>query len=460
MQKILTRLNEWWSSGEIPTELVPKTRRLVFSELKKLIDGHRITNITGLRRTGKTTLMFQLMDMLIRQRGVDPKNILFIPCDDLELRGMDDLIGKAVTTYFEDILKRDYRKETAYIFIDEIHWVEDWQFRLKGYHDLAYKMKFIISGSSAVKIRRKQKESLVGRIEDVIIFPLSFAEFLSFKEGSIDRAFPGIPLPEITYENIEEWYWKGPRQRVLDIRAILDEYMLVGGLPEWFKSGNLREWQTRIRDDVIRRVVYDDIAQLFNVRSGTKIEDILKLLSAFQSRTYSYNSIADTVGLDNITATRYVDYLRESHLLFELRNYSSTRDRQIRKNYRYIVVDTGIRNSLEFNRELSQDDIGYLVEGVVQQHVLWHAARELWEVFFWLDKVEVDIVVKIGRTLIPIEVKYQNEPSMGDLKGLFRFMERYKVKKGFVITKDKLSKEKRDGKEILFIPLWLFLCVQ
>ena len=115
MREILTRINEWWERGEVPPTMVPRTRRFVISEIVPLLEERRITGIIGPRRTGKTTLMLQIMDLLIKERRLNPRNILFLPCDDILLKGRKDLIGEAITVYFEEILKRDYRSERVYI---------------------------------------------------------------------------------------------------------------------------------------------------------------------------------------------------------------------------------------------------------------------------------------------------------------------------------------------------------
>ena len=75
--EILRRIDEWWAVGNVPKELVPPTKRRLFDELKMSWDDRRILCVTGPRRTGKSTLMYQLMDMLIREKNVAPKDILF-----------------------------------------------------------------------------------------------------------------------------------------------------------------------------------------------------------------------------------------------------------------------------------------------------------------------------------------------------------------------------------------------
>lgn len=456
MLETLRKINEWWEIGHVPGELVPITRREVFNEIAQMMDDRRIIGIVGPRRTGKTTLMFQLMDNLIKEKGVNPRNILFFSCDDVDLREHDDLINEVIRLYFEDFLKLDYRAQRCYVFIDEVHWIKNWQLVLKKFYDLKYSIKFIISGSSAAKIKREQKESLAGRIVEFAVFPMSFSEFQNFYGG---KAPDRIPLKHITPQRLKSAREGLGPKRVLEIRKLLDEYLLVGGLPEWFETKNLRKWQKKLSEDIIKRVVYDDIATLYGVKNTLKLESILRLLSALQSRIYSYNSIANTLKMDNETAEQYIGYLKESFIVFELMNYAASKEKQMRKNYKYVIFDNGVRNALERINDLKGSEAGYILESAVQQHILRNAEKDSASVFYWREKEEVDIVVKEGRDVIPIEVKYQAGISPGDIAGMLRFMEMNKTSSGIVVTRDSFESRKIDGKEILFVPAWLFLSV-
>jgi len=132
--------------------------------------------------------------------------------------------------------------------------------------------------------------------------------------------------------------------------------------------------------------------------------------------------------MDNETAEQYISYLKESFILF----------------------DTGMRNALERITKLSEADLGYIIEDVLQQHTLWNAESESISICYWRKKEEVDIIVEIGREIIPLEAKYKNNISLKDLAGLIKFMRIHKIKQGIVVTKDmfelKNSRLRRDIK--------------
>jgi predicted AAA+ superfamily ATPase len=453
---VLKKINTWWETGKIPQELVPETKRAFFKEVLGFLDDRRIIGIIGPRRTGKTTSMYHLMDYLIKERNINPRHILFFSGDDVELKTIKPMIGSATKTYFEDYLKLDYRKEQVYIFIDEVHRIKEWQLWLKKYYDLKYNIKFIISGSSAAKIKKEQGESLMGRIIEFTLFPLSFREFLMFNKT--EHNLPKIPLTEMDSNAPSSFREIGPN-KTLEIKKMFDEYLLAGGFPEWFETKHIQKWHMKLKGDVVKRVIYDDIATHFNVKNPAKLETMLLLLSALQSRTYSYNSIATTLKIDNETAEAYVGYLKESFLIFELQNYASSVEKQMRKNYKYVLVDGGLRNALEHIMDLgktAEDDMGFIIESSIQKRLCQLAQQQGFKVFYWFLEQEVDVVVLISNQIIPIEVKYRtsikNRPS-----GLLNFMEKFKCKRGFVLSKDKLEFSEVDGKEIITIPCWMFL---
>ncbi len=453
---ILKKSNEWWDLKQVPDELVPDTKRFLFNEIISYLDDRRIISIIGPRRSGKSTLMFQIMDYLIKRSKIDPKYILFFSGDDIELKGKE-MIDKCMKYYFEDYLKKNYRGGSiVYIFIDEIHKIENWQLWLKKFYDLKYNIKFIVSGSSAAKIKKGQKESLAGRIVEFVLFPMNFLEFLDF--NNIKTDVNNIELGDISYESLEDLI---SFKKSIEIKKFFDEYLLVGGFPEWFETKTIRKWQKKLRGDVIKRVIYDDIATLYEIKKPYELETLLTLLASLQSQAYSFNSISTTLGnINHETAANYVSYLVESFLVFEMRNYAQSVSKQVRKNCKYVIVDSGLRNTLlkvdDLNK-ITQKERGLLIESAIGQHLFRIAEDKNFHIFYWKDRVECDIVVQSQNILVPIEVKIRRSFSKKDIGGLLKFMDKFKLKKGIVVSKEKIDISKIDGKSIFFIPYWMFL---
>ncbi|MBM4249714.1 MAG: ATP-binding protein [Euryarchaeota archaeon] len=447
----LPKVNEWWSLGGVPAELAPPRRRRLLAELLGVLDDRRIICINGPRRSGKTTLMYQLIDMLIRERGVAPRDILFFSGDDAGLRSHDDLIEKAVTAYFEEVAHGDHREGRRWIFIDEVHKIKGWQLWLKKFYDLKYAVKFIISGSSASKLRSGQRESLAGRMIEYPLFPMSFSEFLDFN---------GVrPAERSSVFDIDSAYVARhrTRKRPVAMTRLFAEYLLAGGFPEWFETGKLRLWHRKLLEDTVKRVLYDDIAEAYGVKNRSKLEAMLLKLAGEPERVYSYNSLGNSLGLDNETAERFVRYLRESFLLFEMRNYATSVDKQLRKNYKYVLVDIGMKHALTRTSALGPQEAGQAVESAVLQHLHWAAEAAGDTVSYRSGDGSVDAVVRSAGSLLPVEVKYRSDVRKEDLAGILDFMERFKAARGIVVTKGELRVVRNGKAELLLVPAWLFL---
>jgi len=156
-----------------------KYKRKLYFELLKYLDEKQILSIIGLRRVGKTVLLKQLSKYLIKEKNVAPKNIFFLSFDEAIAISHNNL-NNYLTIYLDTA--RTNINKTAYIFIDEIQYIDKWQHILKRYYDTRPNIKFIISGSSSIFLRKKTTESLAGRIYEFKLNTLDFNEYLELTE--------------------------------------------------------------------------------------------------------------------------------------------------------------------------------------------------------------------------------------------------------------------------------------
>ena len=151
-------------------------KRKLFNKLVKEIKSQQIISLIGLRRTGKTTILKQLIDYLIQEK-VKRENIIFYSFDENQPK-IADVIQDYENSVGKTILET---KERIYIFLDEIQKLKNWQNQIKYYYDNYKNIKFFVSGSSSLFIKKQTQESLAGRIYEFILEPLSFDEFLIFR---------------------------------------------------------------------------------------------------------------------------------------------------------------------------------------------------------------------------------------------------------------------------------------
>ncbi|MBU0646839.1 AAA family ATPase [Patescibacteria group bacterium] len=150
-----------------------KYQRKLLSELISYIEEEQILSIVGLRRTGKTTILWQIIQHLIKNKNINSKNILFLSFDEALITSKLSL-----NKYLDAFLDKTKNNELKYIFLDEIQYIDKWQHILKRYYDTIGNIKFIISGSSSLFVRKKTTESLAGRIYEFKLNHLDFDEFL------------------------------------------------------------------------------------------------------------------------------------------------------------------------------------------------------------------------------------------------------------------------------------------
>jgi hypothetical protein len=177
--------NPWWKEKNVPAVLVGRRRRL-FRTLSKYVDLRQMLILSGMRRVGKITLLFQIIDELLREKRVEPCRILYYSFDEEE----NDVLS-ILRAYEEDVLKKNIAQtDRIYLFFDEVRKLKNWEDKIKTVYDLHPNAKLFLSGSAAIHIRENIRESLAGRFFDFVVDPLDFDEFRLrkyFREGLLER---------------------------------------------------------------------------------------------------------------------------------------------------------------------------------------------------------------------------------------------------------------------------------
>jgi len=461
LQTILQRINHWWRSGVVNKIYLPTSIRSELQDVLSSAHKRRILAIIGPRRTGKSTLIMQTIDHLLKS-GVDSKRILLFGGDEQRLFVDKADIFTIVEAYLREIVGESVETLSArvYIFIDEIHFCADWQIILKNYYDKLYDIKFVVSGSSSAHLFDNARESLLGRIEYLHVLPLSFSQFVQFNNSYRgentailfkETKHSMITNPADFYEEIRKDYYGA----VIDnsYQRLLKEYLVGGGYPEYFCHDNLLIWQKQLREDIIMQGLYRDVVSVFGVKNPEILERLLGFVADNQGQAFSFSSLAQTIGVETATASSYIDYLDKAFLLTALENYSGNFGKTLRKNKKLFVLDNGIRNALLSQSEIDPATEGALAESCVVQDLCKFARVNIGSVFYWRDnKIEVDAILKFTNNIIPIEVKYRNNIDKKSSAGIRAFAAKFDCGHGIVVSKNLLALEE----DILTVPLWVF----
>jgi predicted AAA+ superfamily ATPase len=408
---------------------VPEYKRSLYSELESWLDRKQIMAIVGLRRTGKTTIMRQLMTNLGNEAA-------FFSFDEEESQ------EKEVLVYVIDFLLNNF--QSKYIFLDEVHYVKDWQGVLKRYYDTR-SAKFVISGSESLELK-KAKESLAGRIVTFTLHPLSFQEFIEMKgrtlaipdlKGSFAKKLKKVYTMLITDKEFFE--------------SIFLDYLYKGAFPEMIHEKDDKIIRKYVNEIVVNKILFRDIPNIFNIRRKKLLSEIMRYVSNNSSNLFEIKNLCNIFNADYETVSNYLFYLQSSFLIKISENYSGSMAKRMRRNKKIYVVHPAIAfGILGYSREM-------LIDRIVGPYVETVFAGEL----FWRDKNknEVDVVIN-DKKLIPIEVKFRSVINPADLKGLVRFMDEFDLKQGYVITKNKFGEENVGNKNLIYVPAWLFLLVK
>lgn len=408
LERIL-RQNPWWERKEVE-EVKNYKERFLLKEIWEYLKDPQIIAILGLRRTGKTVLLLQIIKRLLKE--ISPKKIIYFSFD--EILGKDpEIIEKIIEIYENEILKENLKN--VYIFLDEINHLENWQIVLKRFYDLKRNIKFFISGSSSIYLK-KTKESLAGRIYEFNLSPLDFKEFLYLK---------GIKIKDISLQR-------------LTLKRELNKYFFSGSLPEIINETDFLKVKKYV-NSIIDKIIFYDIPKVYEITEPEVLKTILSFVAQKPGMLMEYRTLASSLGISYQTVSKYVGYLEKAFLIKLIYNFRGSpivRARKLKKAYLGSI--NLISGFLDSEKELFEK-LPLLAENLVCLHL---DAR-----WFWRKYTEIDFY----HQKTAIEVKYgETKP---DIKNAILAAKTLKSKKIFIITKDIEEKQK----SIEFIPLWRWL---
>ena len=294
--------------------------RNVFSDLQDHLQNKQVTVLTGMRRTGKTTLVKRLMELsTIRQK------IYF----DLERIDNRELFSEK---NYENIVFALTQRglvftEKVLIAIDEIQLVPNLPSVVKYLYD-TYDIKFLLTGSSSYYLKNRFNESLAGRKKIFDIYPLTFNELLTFKgvEFIKNERFTNRPFILSEYERLKSYY---------------DEYINYGGFPEVVLSNNLSDKKDLI-NDVLSSYINLDIALATDFKKSADCFKLIKLLAVRVGTKLDISKLTNVTALSRAVVENYLELFEQSYLIRTIPVTSNSPDREIVKARKIYFLDNGI----------------------------------------------------------------------------------------------------------------------
>lgn len=472
--RVLYAHNPWWVKKPIPKSKLKDFKRRDYYKIIPQIDNPSILALIGARRVGKTTLLYQVIEDLLQKTASE--NILFVELDDPYLHISLENLDRIFSVYSTNILKKEFDtlEEKIYIILDEVQSLKNWQNALKRWFDLGYNIKFIVTGSSSTGILEGSSESLVGRIKHQIVLPMKFLEYVRFKEQNklgeiveyVNRKLRDSLKQSMVEHNVQPFYDELISTRTslipyeTKINVLIQEYLIKGGYPENISIDDLVQCADNLKQ-YLQLTLYKDIMKINEVRDPRALESLFMIIAKESSSIFNRTNIANTLGVNrSTTLNQYMSLLKTAYLISEAPYYSKGAVKSARKETKAYVNDVGIRNvSIAiFDPQIltNNTEVGKIVETVVADHtkrLKFNLEGMGADIFYWHEDHEVDLVIELFQIPLPIEVKYRENVSSSDLKGLKKFKERFNSAVLIAVTKNQLEIHENT----IYVPLWLYL---
>jgi len=435
-----------------------KIKRRLFFDLIKYLPERQILSIVGLRRTGKTILLKQLIQYLMKHEGVKAKNIFFLSFDEALVTSRLTL-KNYLDAFLEDIYKEE-PKSVKYIFLDEIQYIEKWQHILKRYYDNEPNIKFVISGSSSLFVKKKTTESLAGRIFEFKLPPLSFEEFLELAEAdsallSEYRKY-SVPAGQLVPVHIQKEYDLFLSESGNALGRLFEDYLLYYQFPEMVSQKDKSKIRKYISESVYKKTIEYDIPKLFGVEKIDELKFLFQMLVNENGSLIEFKAISSEAGIEENTLKKYISYFQESFLIDLVYNYSKSFRKSKRLQKKGYVASpnffTAFRSDWTENQTLKSQYFGSLAETYI-----FNMLKEKYQYisFYRKGKDEVDFVASndlrnTGAHAL-IEVKCTNAIKWQDIKFVDRTAKKIFGVKYFVYSK----KEFKIDENKLIIPCFL-----
>lgn len=296
-------------------------QRDIYREIEPYFDSKEAVVITGMRRTGKTTLMTSIYDK------INSTNKLFIDLENtLNRKYFEEEDYERIRLNIE-VLGLSFNKK-AYIFLDEIQFVKNLPSVIKYLHD-HYETKFFLTGSSSFYLKNIFSESLAGRKYIFELFPLNFKEFLLLKGEKIHTLSSSMIISQAIFQTLDRLY---------------DEFLKFGGFPGVVAKEDFQE-KKKALEDIFSSYFQLEVVQLGDFRKTSIVRDLMLLLMQRVGSRLDIQKLSSELGVSRPTIYEYLAFLEGTYFIHLLKPYSKSKDVEVRGSDKVYICDSGLLNN-------------------------------------------------------------------------------------------------------------------
>lgn len=423
IKNILLKQNPHWQNKNKESFFIG---RKIINNIK--LRSNFIEIITGVRRSGKSTMFNIIISHLIKEKIAESKEILFVNFDNpsfipfyKKVEDLDLIIDEAETLT---------GKKVKFLFLDEIQNIFLWEKWVKAIYDQRILKKIFITGSNSNLLESEYISRLSGRYFSYINTPFSFKEYLEAKKQKYNKQYiDNFPI----------------KNRLL---KLFNQYLKTGGFPEVVIYNDLD-----IIDTYYQTIILKDAMNNSGVRDGCALKELAYFLITNCANFFSYNKIAKHLKISEKTVREYIDCLKSAYLFYELKKYDFSVKKQNVNKKKIYTIDNGFISQIGFN--FSENNGKYL-----ENLIFIELFRRKEEIFYCSGIYECDFVLKRrGKIFQAIQVCYEinSKNKKREFNGLIEAMDKYNLKSGIIITNKQYDEIKINSKKISIIPAWQWL---
>ena len=304
-------------------------RKKYLDELISLRHNGMIKVVTGMRRCGKSYLLFEIFASWLEKNGIASDHVIKLDLEDYknrEMRNPDNLCAYVESCITDDAMH--------YLLLDEVQMLGHFEDVLNGFLRMR-NVDVYVTGSNAKFLSKDIVTEFRGRGFEVKMYPLSFSEYMSVYQGSVQAGF--------------------------------NEYMLYGGLPQ-ILSYAMEEQKAKFLKSLFDEVYIKDIKDRYEIRKDDDLEELINIMASGVGSLTNPNKLANTFrsekksSISYDTVKEYIDYLCDSFLVEKSTRYDIKGKRYVNAPYKYYFMDLGLRNA---RINFRQSERSHLMENMV-----------------------------------------------------------------------------------------------
>lgn len=422
--KKIHQFNPWFTDKKFVFGEKSLKKRLIYKKIQKALDLKMILSLSGLRRTGKTTLLRQLANSFLTKKS----QVFYYQFDEL-----DTNLSGALEFFFSQHLGDDlHTKEMVYILLDELQYVKHWQNILKYYYDINKNIQFIVTGSTSLYLYAQTKESLAGRIVDFAVQPLSFDEYLYFKKNI--QPLPLIDATQGPTEIVKQISYRS--HKLVSYRDEVWDFMVKGEFPALLDV-HLDEFiSIYLGDSILDKIFRKDI-QVFEVEKLSELRKLYTVLLQNSAQVVSNETLSREIAISRTTLKVYQQILEYAYLIKLVKNDLRSVRAQEKAQKKIMSVSLNLVTTAlgisDVKNMLFPDFRGHLIENYVFNQ-LTKRFKNIDKIYYYnKDKKEVDFVMTAGSMRLPIEVKQSSKLKRTDLNHIFYYMQKHDLTVGLCL---------------------------